>query len=153
MTNTEIQNTISPWSSTLSFTEEATEYLTVNVPKEEWHEIAKKLKYTPELLLDFLFCETGIDYGAELGVIYHLRSTVHGHEMVVKVNTSDRENAHIDTVCDIWRTAELHEREIHDLLGITFNNHPNMQVLILPEGWVGYPLRKDYVDPVNMIIR
>lgn len=153
MTNTEIQNAISPWSSTLSFTEEATEYLTINVPKEEWYEIAKKLKYTPELLFDFLFCETGIDYGAALGVIYHLRSTVFGHEIVVKVNTADRENANIDTVCDIWRTAELHEREIHDLLGIKFNNHPNMQVLILPEGWVGYPLRKDYVDPVNMIIR
>jgi len=153
MTNTEIQNAISSWSSALSFTEEATEYLTINVPKDEWYEIAKKLKYTPELLFDFLFCETGIDYGVELGVIYHLRSTVFGHEIVVKVNTADREQSNIDTVCDIWRTAELHEREIHDLLGIKFNNHPNMQVLILPEDWVGYPLRKDYVDPVNMIIR
>jgi NADH:ubiquinone oxidoreductase subunit C len=153
MTNLELQNTISTWSPSLTFTEEASEFLTVNVPKEEWYEIAKKLKFSAELLFDYLFCETGIDYVTELGVIYHLRSTVFGHEMVVKVNTSDRENANIDTVCDIWRTAELHEREIHDLFGIEFNNHPNMQVLILPEGWEGFPLRKDYNDPVNMIIR
>jgi NADH:ubiquinone oxidoreductase subunit C len=73
--------------------------------------------------------------------------------MVVKVETTDRDNAAIDTVCDIWRTAELHEREIHDLFGIKFNNHPNMEVLILPLNWKGYPLRKDYVDEVNMIIR
>jgi NADH:ubiquinone oxidoreductase subunit C len=94
-----------------------------------------------------------MDWGKELGVIYHLRSTTFGHEMVVKVATEDRENASIDTVCDIWRTAELHEREIHDLFGIEFNNHPNMEVLILPENWEGFPLRKDYVDEVNMIIR
>jgi NADH:ubiquinone oxidoreductase subunit C len=113
----------------------------------------QKLRNESETQFDYLFCETGMDWGATLGVIYHLRSTKYGHEMVVKVHTSDRENANIDTVCDIWRTAELHEREIHDLFGIKFNNHPNMKVLILPENWEGYPLRKDYVDEVNMIIR
>lgn len=153
MTNSELQNFITAWNPNLTFTEEATEFLTVQVPKEEWYEIAQKLKFTPELLFDYLFCVTGMDYGQELGVIYHLRSTTLGHEMVVKVNTTDRENANIDTISDIWRTAEFHEREIHDLFGIYFNNHPNMQVLILPEGWEGYPLRKDYDDPVNMIIR
>lgn len=153
MTNSELQNSISAWNPELTFTEEATEFLTVNVPKDDWYKVAQKLKFTPELDFDYLFCETGMDYGTDLGVIYHLRSTKLGHEMVVKVNTSDRENANIDTVSDIWRTAEFHEREIHDLFGIYFNNHPNMQVLILPEGWEGYPLRKDYDDPVNMIIR
>jgi NADH-quinone oxidoreductase subunit C len=153
MTNLELQNTLAAWSDQITFTEEATEFLTAQVPAAEWHEIALKLRSTPELHFDYLFCETGIDYGTDLGVIYHLRSTDLKHEMVVKVNTSDRENARIDTVCDIWRTAEMNEREIHDLFGIEFNNHPNMQVLILPENWVGFPLRKDYSDPVNMIIR
>lgn len=153
MTNAELQNTISSWNPEFAFTEEATEFLTLTVAKEEWYKTAQKLKFTPELDFDFLFCVTGIDYGTDLGVIYHLRSTKLGHEMVVKVNTSDRENANIDTVSDIWRTAEFHEREIHDLFGIYFNNHPNMKVLILPEGWKGFPLRKDYDDPVNMIIR
>ncbi len=153
MTNQELQNLIGNWAEGLEFTEENTEFLTLTVPKEKWHEIAGKLKDTPETAFDYLFCETGMDWGDTLGVIYHLRSTRHGHEMVVKVHTADRDNARLDTVCDIWATAEMHEREIHDLFGIYFNNHPNMNVLILPEGWKGYPLRKDYEDDVNMILR
>jgi len=153
MTNNELQNLIEPWFSGLEFTEEETQFLTLTVSKENLYELMQKLRNEYETQFDYLFCETGMDWGATLGVIYHLRSTKYGHEMVVKVHTSDRENANIDTVCDIWRTAELHEREIHDLFGIKFNNHPNMKVLILPENWEGYPLRKDYVDEVNMIIR
>ena len=153
MTNQELQNTIGSWFDNLEFTEEATEFLTVTVPKESLHVLAEKLKNDSDTNFDYLFCETGMDWKTTLGVLYHLRSTTHGHEMVLKVETEDREHANIDTVCDIWRTAELHEREIHDLFGIAFNNHPNMEVLILPENWEGFPLRKDYVDEVNMIIR
>ena len=153
MTNQELQNTIGSWFDNLEFTEEATEFLTVTVPKDSLHVLAEKLKHDSDTNFDYLFCETGMDWKTTLGVLYHLRSTTHGHEMVLKVETEDREHANIDTVCDIWRTAELHEREIHDLFGIAFNNHPNMEVLILPENWEGFPLRKDYVDEVNMIIR
>ena len=153
MTNNELQKLIEPWFSDLEFTEEATQFLTLTVSKEHLHELMLKLRDEAETKFDYLFAEIGMDWGESLGVIYYLRSTEHGHEMVVKVHTSDRENATIDTVCDIWQTAELNEREIHDLFGIKFNNHPNMKVLILPENWEGYPLRKDYVDEVNMIIR
>ena len=153
MTNQQLQDLINTWFENLEFTQEATEFLTVTVPKENLYELAEKLKSDKQTQFDYLFCETGMDWGEALGVIYHLRSTTHGHEMVVKVETKDRTTANIDTVCDIWRTAELHEREIHDLFGIEFNNHPNMEVLILPPDWDGYPLRKDYVDEVNMIIR
>ncbi len=153
MTNQELQNIISNWSEGLEFTEENTEFLTLTVPSGKWHDIAVRLKENSDTAFDYLFCVTGMDWGENLGVIYHLRSTVHGHEMVVKVHTEGREKANLDTVSDIWRTAEMHEREIHDLFGIYFNNHPNMKVLILPEGWKGYPLRKDYQDDTNMIIR
>lgn len=153
MTNQQLQDLINPWFENLQFTEEATEFLTLTVSKENLHDLAAKLKSNSETKFDYLFCETGMDWGEELGVIYHLRSTTHGHEMVVKVATKDRTSANLDTVCDIWKTAELNEREIHDLFGIKFNNHPNMEVLILPPNWEGYPLRKDYVDEVNMIIR
>jgi len=153
MTNEALQNSISKWFPEIEFTEENTEFLTLTVSKEQWHEVALKLKEEETMQFDYLFCETGMDWKTSLGVIYHLRSTILNHEIVVKVHTEDRENANIDTVCDIWRTAELHEREIHDLFGISFNNHPNMKVLILPENWEGYPLRKDYDDPVNMILR
>ncbi len=153
MTNQQLQDLINTWFGNLEFTEEATEFLTVTVPKDKLHELAEKLKHDSKTQFDYLFCETGMDWGEALGVIYHLRSTTLSHEMVVKVETNDRTTANLDTVCDIWRTAELHEREIHDLFGIRFNNHPNMEVLILPPNWDGYPLRKDYIDEINMIIR
>ena len=89
--------------------------------------------------------------GKYLMVVYHLESTKQGHTIVLKVKTEDRQNPVFDTVCDIWRTAEFHEREIFDLLGIRFNNHPDLRRLFLDENWVGYPLRKDYQDEVNIV--
>jgi NADH:ubiquinone oxidoreductase subunit C len=64
-----------------------------------------------------------------------------------------RVNPNFDTVCGLWRTAEWHEREIFDLLGIKFNNHPDLRRLFLDDEWVGYPLRKDYKDDINIIER
>ena len=72
---------------------------------------------------------------------------------VLKVKTADRENPTLDTVCDIWKTAEFHEREVFDFFGIKFNNHPNLKRLFLTEDWDGFPLRKDYVDEINMVIK
>ncbi len=70
-----------------------------------------------------------------LQVVYHLESTTNKHQLELKVQTDDRESPTFDTVCDIWKTAEFHEREIYDLLGITFNNHPDMRRLFLDEDW------------------
>ena len=112
-----------------------------------------QLKSNSETNFDYLFCVTGMDWGKELGVIYHLESTTHRHIIVVKVKTEDRENPTLDTVCDIWKTADLHEREVFDFFGIKFNNHPNLKRLFLTDEWEGFPLRKDYVDEINMIIK
>jgi NADH:ubiquinone oxidoreductase subunit C len=86
-----------------------------------------------------------VDYGHELGVIYHLRSTKYEHTVVLKTRTADRENPLFDSVTDIWKGADLHEREAFDLLGIKFANHPDLRRLFLNSSW-GFPLRKDYVD-------
>lgn len=153
MNNQEIQQIVSTWSENLEFTEEATEFLTVTVPKEELHAICEKLKATSDLKFDYLFCLTGMDWGKELGVIYHLESIDYKHQIVVKVATEDRENPELDTVSDIWRTAEFHEMEVFDFFGIRFTGHQNMKRLFLPPEWQGYPLRKDYVDPANMVIK
>lgn len=153
MTNQEIQQIVSAWSDQFEFSEEASEFLNVTVPKEQLLEVCTKLKETPELDFDYLFCLTGIDYGEELGVIYHLESISKKHNIVVKVSTSDREKPVLDTVSNIWRTAEFHEMEVYDFLGITFTNHPNMKRLFLPPEWDGFPLRKDYVDEANMVIK
>ena len=94
-----------------------------------------------------------MDWGEELGVVYHLESTIHRHIVVVKVKTNDRENPILETVSSLWKTAEFHEREVFDFFGIKFNKHPNLKRLFLTEDWDGFPLRKDYDDPINMVIK
>lgn len=130
---------------------EGTQFLQISVPAEVLKKLALELRTHPESSFDYLFCLTGVDYAEHMEVVYHLKSTTHHHQLVLKAKTSGRENPSIDTVSDIWRTAELHEREVFDLFGIHFNDHPDLRRLLLTDDWVGYPLRKDYDDPVNMI--
>jgi NADH-quinone oxidoreductase subunit C len=153
MTNEALQNLISTWIPELEFTEEKSQFLNITVQPEQLHQLMSQLKSNSETNFDYLFCLSGVDWGKELGVVYHLESTTHRHQLVVKVKTEDRENPTFDTVYDIWRTAEFHEREIFDFFGILFTNHPNLKRLFLTEDWDGFPLRKDYVDEINMIIR
>ena len=128
---------------------EGKQYAEVNITAPLLYSTMKKLREKEETLFDYLMCLTGVDYGTELGVVYHLNSTKHKHTVVVKVKT-DRQQPILDTVCDIWRTAEFHEREVYDLLGIKFNNHPDLRRLFLDSSW-GFPLRKDYVDDINIV--
>jgi len=139
--------------SLLEFTKEESQFLNISVSPENLYELMSKLKVNTETSFDYLFCLSGVDWGEELGVVYHLESTTHRHSIVVKVKTDNRENPTIDTVCDIWRTAEFHEREVFDFFGIKFNNHPNLKRLFLTDEWEGFPLRKDYVDDINMVIK
>jgi NADH-quinone oxidoreductase subunit C len=128
------------------------QYPEVNVPPEKLFELAKKLKESNETLFDYLFCLTGVDWGSDLGVTYHITSSKYGHAIVLKVRTADRENPEFDSVYDIWKTAELHEREAYDLLGIRFRNHPDLRRLFLDSSW-GFPLRKDYTDDINIVTK
>ncbi len=131
--------------------QENKQYLTFVIPADKMHDLAIKLKGDQEFSFDYLFCLTGVDLPKYMEVIYHLESTLHRHELVLKVRTADRENPAVDTVCDIWRTAEFLEREVYDLLGVCFNHHPDLRRIFLDEEWKGYPLRKDYVDEVNIV--
>jgi NADH-quinone oxidoreductase subunit C len=124
---------------------EGKQFTEVTVPSSKLHSLAILLKEKEKTSFDFLVCITGVDYGHDLGVIYHLRSTKHGHMIVLKVRTADREHPMFDSVSDIWKGAELHEREAFDLLGIKFANHPDLRRLFLNSSW-GFPFRKDYVD-------
>jgi NADH-quinone oxidoreductase subunit C len=153
MTNAELQSLISSWNPELIFSEAESQFLNITVNAEYLHELATQLKFTEETSFDFLYCLTGMDWGLDLGVVYHMESTTYRHKIVVRVNTADRENPMFDSVSDIWLTAEFHEREVFDFFGIKFNNHPNLKRLFMPADWEGYPLRKDYVDEVNMIIK
>ena len=153
MTNEELQNKIATFSSNLELTEEASQFLNVTVTKEELFNFCKYLKEDNDLAFDYLFCLTGIDYGENLGVIYHLESTKYRHQLVVKVQLEDRENPVLDSVTEIWKTAEFNEMEVFDFFGIKFNNHPNLKRLFLTPEWIGFPLRKDYVDEDNMVVK
>jgi NADH/F420H2 dehydrogenase subunit C len=127
------------------------QYLTLLVPAAKLHDLAIKMKNTPELAFDYLICLSGVDYGKQLAVVYHMNSILHKHTVVIKVKTDDRSDPAFDTVSDIWRTAEFHERETYDMFGIRFNKHPDLRRIFLEEDWKGYPLRKDYVDEVNIV--
>jgi NADH/F420H2 dehydrogenase subunit C len=140
-------------TSLLDFSEEGSQFLNLVVPPEHLHNLMSQLKSNKDTSFDYLFCLSGVDWGEDLGVVYHLESTTHRHIIVVKVNTPDRDKPVFDSVYDIWATAEFHEREVYDFFGIRFNNHPNLKRLFLTDEWEGYPLRKDYVDEINMVIK
>jgi NADH-quinone oxidoreductase subunit C len=128
------------------------QFTEVSVPLSKLYSLARQLREKEEAQFDFLFNLSGVDFGQDLGVVYHLRSTVHGHSIVLKTRTSDRENPIIDSLSDIWETANLHEREVYDLLGIKFTNHPDLRRLFLDSSW-GFPLRKDYADDINIVTK
>lgn len=127
------------------------QFLECKIPSSQWLALAKDLKADTSTSFDYLFCLTAIDYADHMEVAYHMRSTQLGHEMVVKASIPSRETPTIESVCHIWRTAEFHEREAYDLFGIVFTNHPDLRRLLLTDDWEGYPMRKDYEDPINMI--
>jgi NADH-quinone oxidoreductase subunit C len=130
--------------------EEGGEWTTIGIGPDTWETFARQLRFTEGLDFDFLFCVTAVDWQTHLAMVYHLTSTVHHHTLVVKIKL-DREEPAIPTVSAIWRTAEFHEREAYDLMGVVFTGHPDLRRLFMTDEWVGWPLRKDYEDPVNMI--
>lgn len=149
MTKEELKTKLTEIIPTAVF-DEAGEWLNVSIEANDWLPLAQQLRNNDELDFDFLFSVTGVDWKTHLTVVYHLRSIKHGHIVVVKAKC-DRANAEIESVCSIWKTAELNEREAYDLMGVKFLSHPDLRRLFLTDDWEGWPLRKDYVDEVNMI--
>ena len=131
--------------------EEGGQWLNLFIEPGHWKSFAGQLRTDPALQFDYLFCLTCIDWKTHLTMVYHLESTSFRHIIVVKSKIPTI-NAEIETVSDLWRTAEFHEREVFELFGVNFLHHPDLRLLILPDDWGGkYPLRKDFEDPVNMI--
>jgi NADH-quinone oxidoreductase subunit C len=131
---------------------EGKQFLEISVHASNLYRIANQLKENENTFFDFLFCLSGVDYGNDLGIVYHIRSTKYNHSVVIKTRISDRNNPGIDSVTGIWKGAEFHEREVFDLLGIKFKNHPDLRRFFLSKS-AGYPLRKDYVDDINIVTK
>ena len=107
--------------------------------------IAIFLKTEPDLDFDYLTGITAVDYYSYFEVVYQLTSLEHNHSLVVKVRCPDRENAELPSMVNLWRGADFQEREIYDLMGISFSGHPNLKRIFLWDGFKGHPLRKDYL--------
>ena len=131
-------------------------------------EVCRFLKEHPDGQFDLLNCISGVDYlvtdpkkakkatfDPHLEVVYHLSSTVHKHTLVLKVllprwkDDEEETLPEVPSVVSVWRTADWHEREVYDLIGVEFVGHPYLRRILLPEDWVGHPLRKDYELPLE----
>jgi len=151
MDNQALNDLITDVFPTAEIITEDTQFLNAIIHPDLLRDVACFLKDDDRTKFDFMFCLTCVDYPEHMMMVYHLRSTGLEHEMVLKVKIEDRERAEVETVSDLWRTAEYLEREVYDLFGVRFTNHPDLRRLLLTDDWEGYPLRKDYEDPVNMI--
>jgi len=131
-------------------------------------EVCTYLRDDKELRFNFLNCITGVDFfegdpkkaakvewKPHVEVVYHLWSLVHKHSLVLKVmlprwkDDVAGELPEVPSVAGVWPTADWHERETYDLMGIRFTGHPNLVRILCPEDWVGHPLRKDYEMPLE----
>lgn len=113
-------------------------------------EVCLELRDNELTYFDFLACLTGVHYSNEnkFGVVYNLSSIPYKTQLTLKVikdhDPDTMELPFFESVVNVWRTAEWHEREAYDLVGIFFKNHPDMRRILLPDDWEGFPLRKDY---------
>ncbi len=149
MTNEELKQYISALFPTVTY-DETGEFLNILIASNELKPLVERLRQDSALKFDYLFCLTCIDWKTNLMMVYHLLSKTHRHTVVIKAKIADVVKPEIETICDIYQTANFHEREVYDLFGVNFKNHPDMRRLLLDESWEGYPLRKNYVDE-NMI--
>ncbi|GJQ63418.1 MAG: NADH-quinone oxidoreductase subunit C [Melioribacteraceae bacterium] len=135
----------------------------VTVAPEKFRAAAVYLSRDAEMKFDSLMLLSGVDdangekskdeneneiiTGGTLSVYYNLFSLELRHKVTVRVSVP-RENPEIESITDIWRTADWHEREAYDMFGIIFKNHPDLRRILMPYDWdAGYPLRKDYQNP------
>lgn len=122
-----------------------TDKTSVIVESKSLCKIAQYLKDSEEFDFNYLANLTSIDYMDYFEVVYNLVSLNHNHSLTLKTRSYGRENPEVPSVVSLWRTADYQEREIYDLMGICFSEHPNMKRLFLWEGFEGHPLRRDYL--------
>jgi NADH-quinone oxidoreductase subunit C len=108
-------------------------------------EVCRWLRDQPGIDLTSLMCLSAVDLKDKLQVVYNLHSMKHKHRVTIKVELPDRDNPHVPTVSTVFGTADWHEREAYDMMGIIFDGHHDLRRILCPDDWEGWPLRKDYV--------
>ncbi|TFE28972.1 NADH-quinone oxidoreductase subunit C [Cohnella luojiensis] len=121
---------------------------TLVIKNEHWQIAAPLFRNHAELNCNYLRNVSGVDYETHMEVVYYPLNLDSRDCYCIKVRT-DREQPSVPSVTPIWETANWNEREIYDLLGVDFPGHPDLRRIMMPDDWVGHPLRKDYVplDP------
>ena len=115
------------------------------VRPDEIKKVCSILKNPQGLDFSFLTSISAVDYIEYFEIVYHLTSMRNNYSGIIKTKCHGRKNLSLPSVIDIWKTADLQEREIWDLMGIQFQGHPNLKRILLWEGFDGHPLRKDYL--------
>lgn len=121
------------------------------IDAENLLDVARFLKDDSRLLFDSFLFVTATDFLSHLELVYFLFSYTNRHRIALKVKLP-RQDPQIESLASLWPAASWHERETYDLFGIIFLNHPDLSRILTPEGWEGYPLRKDFVHE-NLIRR
>ena len=115
------------------------------IKSESLYDIISYLKTTAEYEFNYLSDITAVDYYDYFDIVYHMTSTGKNHSLVLKTRCHGRENLSVPSIVALYQGANYQEREIYDLMGISFEGHPNMKRLFLWDGFQGHPLRKDYL--------
>lgn len=119
----------------------------VKVAPGKIKDVALFMRDQENMAFDYLMCLSGVDYAnGKLGVVYHLSSMKWNHKFTLKTDVPV-ENPHVQSVESVWKTANWHEREAYDLIGVVFDGHPDLRRILLPDDWEGHALRKDYKVP------
>ena len=118
----------------------------VLLQSESLEKVARNCYDSPDLKLDFLSSITGVDYIDYFELIYHLVSIEHNHSLILKTRVYDRDDPKVPSLTSIWQGATLQEREVYDLMGISFTGHPDLKRIFLWEGFPGHPHRKDFTS-------
>ncbi|HEX8039731.1 MAG TPA: NADH-quinone oxidoreductase subunit C [Chryseosolibacter sp.] len=118
----------------------------VRIDAADLASVCRNLRENPLAFFDMLSCITVIDNGPDAGtmdLVYNLYSIPFNHHLAIKIKVA-YSRLEADSVTEIWKTANWHEREAYDMFGIRFTGHPDLRRILLPADWEGYPLRKDY---------
>mgnify|MGYP001312673825 FL=1 len=117
------------------------------VSPDNWNEVSILLKNESDLDFNYLMCISSYDKGDGkiYGVAYNLFSTTKNHYLEVRIEVDD--GISIPSVVSLWQTANWHEREAYDMMGVHFEGHPNLKRILLSDDWEGHPLRKNFKEP------
>lgn len=118
----------------------------IEVSKEILFDVCVYLHETEGLYFDQLACITGLDDRVKnncYDVVYNLYSIPYEEAITLKVKAEENDPS-VPSLVKIWKAADWLEREVYDMYGISFSNHPDLRRILMPANWEGYPLRKDY---------